>query len=113
MKMNHSKEDKKKGRPKKEIVKFGSLKINEYCCLADGTNLYMKIKKGSKKKNCIIMQTGQVESLPLDQVVHRVKKETIRPAVPQIVMETSKQQPTTPQEKSMMLEPDVVIDLDD
>lgn len=103
---------KKRGRPKKEIIKFGSLKLNEYCHLLSGTDLYMKIKKGSKNKNCIVMQTGQVGSMPLDQIVHRVKKETIEPAVPQVVMNVAPQQAQA-QDRVAALEADVEIDLDD
>lgn len=119
--MNQTKEKPKRGRPKKAIVKFGSLKVEEYCCLPGGTDLYMKIKKGSKKKNCIVMQTGQVAALPLDQIVHRVERETIKPAVPQlelaqkpqVVMQPVAVQPSPQPNTGPVLQPDVVIDLDD
>ena len=130
--MNQTKEKPKRGRPKKAIVKFGSLQVKEYCCLPGGEDLYMKIKKGSKKKNCIVMQTGQAASLPLDQIVHRVERETIRPAVPQLEMvekpvpKTIKLGPAQPQQTqgaqqptvvkfphAVDIEPDVIIDLDD
>lgn len=128
--MNHLKEKPKRGRPKKAIIKFSSLNIKEYCCLPGGSDLYMKIKKTSKGKNCIIMQTGQAANLPLEQIVCRVEKETIRPAMPQLELIEQQQvqsqsvrlqpaqsdaQTTTivkfPHTEIMV--PDVVIDLDD
>lgn len=97
--MSHAEEKPKRGRPKKTILQFGSLQTKEYCSLPNGDDLYIKVRKGSKKNNCIVMQTGKVVSIPLKQIVHRVEKNTVRP--------------TFLQEQLVTLEPDVIIDLDE
>lgn len=108
-------ETKKRGRPKKRFVKFASLKRNEYCVLPNGgENVYVKVVDHNKKNktNCIILQTGQPDCLPLDEVVMRVDRSEVKVAASKLqTKQTTPIQQGTKTSKLQTLQPDVFVEI--